>query len=194
MREAYFHEDDYRQIELVCDENLEWYVEQAARIEQFADNHRAGAGWTDMYVPPETPVPLAARGITIENFADAVTPLLPPFDAVTTGFSTTIERVPNARAFGNDPEIIVFAKAGQEIISAIWITLQPTDAAKRGCHEIVSKRQIRRCWMQSGPYRRIYLLPCQIISNRHACGNLRSQRSTRVICTQPSGNDSELPT
>jgi hypothetical protein len=132
MREAYFHEDDYRQIELVCDENFDWCVEQTARIEQFADAHRAGAGWTDMYVRPETPVPLAARGITVESFADAVTPLLPPFDAVTTGYSTTVEPLPHVRAFGNDPEIIVFAEAGQEIVSAIGITLQVTDAAEAG--------------------------------------------------------------
>lgn len=127
MRTAYFHEDDYCQIELVCDENLEWCLDQTRRIADFANAHRAGEGWSEMYVRPEKSVELAARGIAIGALAGAVTPHLPPYDAVTTGYTTVTEDLPNTHAFGAASDVVLFAAHPDGIVSAIWFEMQPSD-------------------------------------------------------------------
>lgn len=54
----YFHEDDYCQVEILPVENLSFYKRQAREIEDFADEHREGVGFTDMYVREKKPIPL----------------------------------------------------------------------------------------------------------------------------------------
>ena len=55
MREAYYHEDDYCMIELLPLDNLQHCLTQMGEQQAFADAHRSGAGWTDMFVPEAPP-------------------------------------------------------------------------------------------------------------------------------------------
>lgn len=127
MRAAYFHEDDYCQIEAVSDENLDWCVDQSRRIDEFSSAHRNGDAYTEMYVRLPNPVELMTKSISIEEISQVLTPYLQPYDVVRTGYSTYVETLSGTLAFGNEPAIIVFAEHRDRLISAIWFTLQPSD-------------------------------------------------------------------
>lgn len=120
----YFHEDDYCQIELVCEENLEWCLDQTRRISDFANVHAGD----DMYVRPAHTVELKSRGISVDTLASAVAPPLQRYDAVTTGYASIEDVIPNTSAFGS-PCVDLFASHPDGVISAIWFALQPTDDA-----------------------------------------------------------------
>jgi hypothetical protein len=130
MRNAYFHEDTYCQIELVCEENERWCIDQTRAIEEFAKQHRLGDAYTSMYVRPANPVELATRGITLDALRDAVSPHLRPFDDVKTGYSTVVEDAPDTVAFGFEPNVILFAAHAHNIVAAVWLTLQPSEEAE----------------------------------------------------------------
>ena len=127
MRTAYFHEDDYCQIELLPSENLEWCNEEIRKIRAFSDAHDAGIGWTDMYVRSRAPVPLRTRNIAAGDFAAAIAPLLPRFDRVTTGYSTAVEDLPFTSAFGVDHSFVIYAEAPDSYLSAVWLDVAPND-------------------------------------------------------------------
>lgn len=92
MASAFFHEDDYCQVEVLPSTARGYCLAEMGRIEEFADAHRDGAGWTAMYVRGESPQPLASLGITLEELGAAVAPLVPRFAEVLTGTSRTASR------------------------------------------------------------------------------------------------------
>ncbi len=55
MRESYFHEDDYCQIEILPIDNLKFCLKQAGKISEFSEKHQNGIGWDAMYVREENP-------------------------------------------------------------------------------------------------------------------------------------------
>jgi len=144
MRTAYFHEDDYGQIELVCDDNREWCADQVRRIEEFSNEHRAGIGWTAMYMRPASPVALATRGITMDALEAAVAGFLPPFDTVTTGYSTHVEPMPNTRAFGFPQSVTLFAEQRENVVSAIWF--MPLSADETDVRQLASALSALAKW------------------------------------------------
>jgi hypothetical protein len=124
MGTAYFHEDDYCQIELLCDENLAWCLDQTRRISEFANVHAGD----DMYVRPAHSVELAARGISVEALAAAIAPPLERYDTVTSGYASVEEPVANTTAFGASG-LTLFASYPEGVVSAVWFALQPGDEA-----------------------------------------------------------------
>lgn len=124
MRTAYFHEDDYCQIELVCDENLAWCLDQTRRIADFADEHRGD----DIFVRPVHAVELAARAISVAALTSAIAPPLQRYDAVTSGYASVEEPVANTSAFGASG-LTLFASYPEGVVSAIWFALEPGDEA-----------------------------------------------------------------
>jgi len=118
---AYFHEDDYCQVELVCEENLEWCLDQTRRISDFANVHAGD----DMYLRPAHSVELETRGISVDALATAVAPLQ-RYDAVTTGYAGIEDVIPNTSAFGASG-LVLFASHPNGLVSAIWFALQPAD-------------------------------------------------------------------
>ncbi len=63
MREAYFHEDDYCQTELLPIANHKHCRDQLREIESFSAQHETEFGWTDMYVRSDAPQTLAETRI-----------------------------------------------------------------------------------------------------------------------------------
>jgi len=124
MRTANFFDDDYGNIEIVPAENLVWCGEQQEAIDRFSEAHRDGIGWSKMYVRPEVPVPLAARGISKGELHEVIASQLPPFDRITCeheplGDSSRIA------AYGPHPDVVVFATLEGELVKELWGTLQP---------------------------------------------------------------------
>jgi len=101
-REIYFHEDDYCQQQLLPREAAAYAAAELKNIEEFADVHRApgGFGWTDVYGRKESPVELRTLKMKKEEFAAAVSPFLPPFDVVYTGYSSHREKCRKIAAWG----------------------------------------------------------------------------------------------
>lgn len=124
MREAYYHEDDYCQIELLPLDNLQHCLQQLGEQQAFADAHASGAGWTDMYVrgaPPLSLSPLSALGITAAQLRQALAAALPPYDAVFTGYSSYRLECKNVLAFGGERTETLFAGINDDgVVADLW--------------------------------------------------------------------------
>ena len=121
MREAYFHEDDQGQVQLLPLDNLQHCLQQMGQQQAFADAHQSGAGWTEMYVREAAPSKLSALGITGEQLRLAVMAVLPPYDAVFTGYSSYRVECKNLLAFGGDNTETLFAGIDEHgIVVELW--------------------------------------------------------------------------
>jgi len=131
MRTAYFHEDDYCQVEVLPAAAADYCRSEMCRIDEFAEAHRAALVFTDMYMRCQAPIPLGAFGVTIEEMGAAVESLLPPFEQVLTGYSTRQEPCPSTAAWGDDDSGAVFAEVGDGgVIRAVWLSLNGIPPAR----------------------------------------------------------------
>jgi hypothetical protein len=129
-REIYFHEDDHCQQELLPREALPFAEAQVIQIAEFANAHLApgGAGWTDVYVRQKPSVSFRALGMKKEDFDVAISPHLPPFDLVYTGYSSYRERCRKAAAWGTAQHNAIFADWDDEgIITNVWTQFFDSD-------------------------------------------------------------------
>ena len=127
MRETYFHEDDYCQIELILEANWDFCVKQSSDIDAFSAEHRTEFGWTDMYARGENPHRLIKLQMSISELTTALSPVLPQFDRVITGYSSYTETCQHTVAFGRNHAVVFYAESSEdEIVSAIWLALDTT--------------------------------------------------------------------
>jgi hypothetical protein len=129
-REIYFHEDDYCQQELLPRDALGYAEVEVKKIAEFADAHRSpdDAGWTDMYVGPKPPVTFRALRMKKEDLDVAISPHLPPFDLVYTGYSSYRQRCRKAAAWGTAPHNAIFADWDDDgIIKNVWAQFFDSD-------------------------------------------------------------------
>jgi hypothetical protein len=129
-REIYFHEDDYCQQELLPRDALAYAEAEVKKIEAFAEAHRApgGFGWTELYIRQKPPVSFRALGMKKEDVDTVISPHLPPFDLVYTGYSSYRERCRKAAAWGTDQHNALFAEWDDEgIIRNVWAQFFESD-------------------------------------------------------------------
>jgi hypothetical protein len=129
-RKIYFHEDDYCQQELLPREALPFAEAQVKQIAEFANAHRAAgdADWTDVYVRQKPPVTFRAFAMEKEDFDTVVSPHLPPFDLVYTGYSSYRERCKKTAAWGTSQHNALFADWDDEgVITNVWAQLFDSD-------------------------------------------------------------------
>lgn len=100
MTDAYFHEDDFGQVEILPLDAARWCRAEMARIGDFADAHLApgGLGYTAMYVRGEEPAKLRDLGLALDAVEACIGPALRRAHTVLTGYSTL--REPCARTRG----------------------------------------------------------------------------------------------
>ena len=121
MREAYFHEDDEGQVQLLPLDNLQHCLTQMGQQQAFADAHQSGAGWSEMYVREAPPSRLASLGITAQQLRLAVSDVLPPYDAVFTGYASYRVQCKNLLAFGGEHTETLFAGIDEHgIVVELW--------------------------------------------------------------------------
>src|SRR5689334_6677593 len=126
MKEIYFHEDDYCQIEILPISNWRHCAEQMGEIETFSEAHKApgGVGWTEMYMRPDNPVSLSQAKLSLDSFKRALSSKTEEFGPVYTGYSSYRERSNNTVAFSPSPDVVLFADHNDEsIIEHIWLSL-----------------------------------------------------------------------
>lgn len=122
-REIYFHEDDYCQQQLLPHAALVQAQAQLENISEFASAHEApgGVGWTDVYVREEGPVEFASLGITRVEFEELISPILPEFDVVYTGYSSHREVCKRTSAWGVSRWCALFADWDENgVIKNVW--------------------------------------------------------------------------
>ena len=121
--EIYFHEDDYCQQQLLPREATAHAVAEVKKIGEFADAHRVpgGLGWTDMYLRQEAPAEIRTLKMKNEDFAAVVSPFLPAFDVVYTGYSSHREQCKKTAAWGKSQECALFADWDDDgTIANVW--------------------------------------------------------------------------
>ena len=122
MRSIYFHEDDYCQIEILPVENLGFCLKQAGLIDEFSEEHKAGAGYTDMFIRGENPLSIYTKSIPVGVFEEALE-VAPKYDEVFTGYSSYCEKCESTNAFGHQENVAVFYEEKDGFVKNIWLAL-----------------------------------------------------------------------
>lgn len=122
---AFFHEDDYCQIEILPCENLTYCKNQMDEIDGFSEAHRDGDGFTDIFIREDNPISLAERKIPVTRLEQALGPVLKKYDRVLTGYSSYREECKNAGAFVYNENISVFYDVDGDVIHHLWLMLVP---------------------------------------------------------------------
>lgn len=117
----FYHEDDYRQVEIVPAENFEELIKQAENVEDFSNKHFDGIGYTDMVIREENKITLKQRGIT-PNELDSMLSKLPiqKFDKVSTGIRPGEMMSENTIGYGGNYNGIFF-DFKSNAVTGIWI-------------------------------------------------------------------------
>lgn len=125
-RTAYFHEDDYCQIELLPAQNWTHCAQELGRIGEICENHTEGElGWSEICVRTHAPLPIAALGIDFSGTVSTLSRHLPPFDQVQTGYASHVEHCPQTLAFGFDKHNVIFmSHNGEKHVNALWLLLE----------------------------------------------------------------------
>ena len=122
MASIYFHEDDYCQIEILPVENFGFCLQQAGLIDEFAEEHRSGGGYTDIFVRDANPASIYCKRIPAGIFESAFEGI-PKFDEVFSGYSSYREKCERTSAFGYDANVAVFYEEKDGFIGNIWLAL-----------------------------------------------------------------------
>src|SRR5215510_794228 len=99
MKELYFHEDDYCQVELLPVSALVTSVDEINEIAAFSNMHWDGTAWTPLYPREDHSQHLKSLGISINSVAAILNSILEPVEEIYTGYSTYRERCNNTRAW-----------------------------------------------------------------------------------------------
>lgn len=129
-RTAYFHEDDYCQIELLPVQNWTHCAQELGRIGEICEGHNSGdLGWSEICVRTHAPLSIAALGIDFMGTVSTLSRYLPPFDHVHTGYASHVEHCPLARGFGFDRHNVIFVSHnGEGHVDTLWLLLEGLDA------------------------------------------------------------------
>jgi hypothetical protein len=123
---AFFHEDDYNQIEIIPTENI---FATAAAIETSNYKHEYSSpqeGFDEIYNRKDTLLPLKLLNIDIEEVkATLANNALKYYDKVETGYSSSKIPKDNCFAYGYE-NFIIFVTQENQIANNIWITYSPT--------------------------------------------------------------------
>ena len=126
MKELYFHEDFYCQVELLPMSALESSVGEMKEIEAFSEEHWDGTAWTALYVRSDNSQHLKSLAIPIESVAAKLDSILEPVAEIYTGYSTYRERCNNTRAWVLPCGTGLLADFDQTgIIAHLWIVKEP---------------------------------------------------------------------
>lgn len=131
MGTAFFHEDDYCQVEVLPASARGYCLTEMGHIDEFAADHWDGAGFTDTYVRGQPPVPLASLGTTLADWELALEPLVARFSQVLTGYSSYREPCSSVVGWGFGDGQAVFASVGAGgLVGPVWLSLDGVTAER----------------------------------------------------------------
>lgn len=135
MRTVYFHEDDYCQCEALPPSAKEYCLREMGEIDAFAEEHRDGQFYTDIYLREDSRHTLRELNLRSEQLAAALD-FLPAFDRVETGYSSYREECKSTFARGLSDDLAVFWDTDEEgfvkaLWTVIWVNDQSLDTARQ---------------------------------------------------------------
>jgi hypothetical protein len=134
----FYHEDDYRQVEIVSSENFEELIKQAENVQDFADQHFDGSGYTDVIVREDNGLKLNQRGIGTNELDSFLSELgLVKYSEVSTGIRPGEMESKNTIGYGQNYRAIFFDYE-TDTVQSIWITGTP-DVEKTLYAEVLNK-------------------------------------------------------
>lgn len=143
MRNIYFHEDDYCQIEILPVQNYAFCKEEIDKINGFSAEHQVadGIGWTDVYIRNESPMTLEELKIPIEKLSASLQSVVSKFDSVYTGYSSYREACKSTLAYGDTDDVVVFYDFDKELnfVKNIWLTLDICNQAQIDSAKLILK-------------------------------------------------------
>ncbi len=121
----FYHEDDYRQVEIVPSENFNELIKQAENVQYFAEKHFDGGGFTDIMVREENGFKLKQRGIEPKEL-DLILSELPikKYTDVSTGIRPGEMKSDNTYGYGKNYNGIFF-DFESDTVTGIWIAGSP---------------------------------------------------------------------
>lgn len=134
MRNIYFHEDDYCQIEILPVQNYNYCKQEIDKINDFSQEHQVadGIGWTDVYIRNESPMTLAELKLPIEKLSASLESVVSKFGSVYTGYSSYREACKSTLAYGDTDDVVAFYDFDKEFnfVKNIWMTLDIRNQAQ----------------------------------------------------------------
>lgn len=138
----FYHEDDYRQVEIVPNDNLAELEEESKKVNDFAHEHFDGSGYTAMYVRnDDNKTELRQRLIKPNDLEQKLEILgLERVLNVTTGYGQSYRELhKDCIAFGKDYSAIYY-DFKDEIVQGIWLTN----------HWSMDRKQLSKCLYEIG--------------------------------------------
>jgi hypothetical protein len=126
----HFHEDSRCQVELLPRSALDFCAGELRAIRDFADAHRDGDGFTDMYMRGSPPSSLQDLKIAFARLAGLIDGRLPFHETVTTGYSSFVEVAAGTVGFGSASCCLFFEIDEAENVRSGWLNLASNDQAE----------------------------------------------------------------
>ena len=118
---VYFHEDSYRQVEICPIENLSYLKKQNFEIEEFAENHSGGIGYTEIYEREENPISIYDKKIPFSELDELLISLgFEKKTKVYEGYGSTSWRCENTFAYEMNRALIFVYPEG-EFVKDFWV-------------------------------------------------------------------------
>jgi len=142
-KSIFYHEDSYKQVQLVPFENFSELIKEASNVKDFGEKHSIkGGGYSDLYIREGNSFKLKAKGIKSIELDTVFTKLpIERFEVVTTGIRPGEMKSENTLGYGEDYHGIFF-DTESDIVTGIWIDGSPhieKDEFSRVLNEIGSK-------------------------------------------------------
>jgi len=119
---AYFHEDDFRQIEFLPRDNYEFLQNENLTIKNFADEHSDGFGFTDIHIREENQKSIADQKIELSDLNSVLLELeLEKIEEVFTGYGNHKEKCPNTIAYKFD-RAEIFVVTEEKTVTDFFVT------------------------------------------------------------------------
>ena len=119
--EVYLHEDFYCQVELLPDENSSELESENEKIEEFANEHFDGTGFTDVYARDEHKIKTSDRNINLSDFEQFVISLgFQKMRNIYSGYGNYKEKCQNTNAYSID-RATIFCDFENGVIKNIWL-------------------------------------------------------------------------
>lgn len=136
MRQAYFHEDDYCQIEILPIENLKFCLDQAGKIAEFSEKHQNGIGWDEMYLREDNPKKISELDIALDEIRESFQGKLPEYDEVYIGYSSERTLCRKTYAFGKEQGETIFLEINDDgKLISLWCSEPSSDLYSLPNHE-----------------------------------------------------------
>ena len=138
----FYHEDDYRQVEIIPNDNLSNLKAESKKVEEFAKENFDGTGFTNMYVRSDKDkIELNQRKINPEEFEKIISQLgLERIPNVLTGYGQIFRELhKDCIGFGKDYTAIYY-DFKDNVVQHIWLTN----------HWSLDKEKLGECLLELG--------------------------------------------